>query len=259
MAFWVKPGAADGPQSIVLDTNQHGVRISESGNFVMRFNNLDVETNFAATPGVWRHIELVHPTTGGARMYIDGLGAAAANGGYNTGDEAPLVVGSNTVGTLSNFGGGTAEFFTGVVDELSMYVLGTSDAGTDYGTYDFVEDNAIAAATFGPSPNLLDINQDGSVSGDGTGPAATDDVTAFVEGWQTRTLVNGILVPDVNTIASGDVNVDGIVNIADWALLNAANPAVGAAILANLSGVPEPSSVVLLAAGLALCGCRRRR
>lgn len=259
MAFWVKPGNADGPQSIVMDTNQHGVRISEGGNFAMRYNGLDFETNFEATPGAWYHIELVQPTTGGARMYIDGLGAAAATGGYNTGDDAPLVIGANTLGTLSSFTGGNAEFFTGVVDELSMYVLGTSDAGTNYGTYDFVADNAIAAATFGPSPNLLDINQDGSVSGDGTGPAASDDVTAFVQGWQTRTLVNGVLVADVNTIANGDVNQDGIVNIRDWAELNAANPSVGAAILANLGAVPEPTSLMLAAAGLAGCLCRRRR
>jgi len=137
--------------------------------------------------------------------------------------------------------------------------LGTNDAGTAYGTYNFVEDNAIAAAELGPSPNLADVNRDGSVSGDGTGPAATDDVTAFVEGFDFFNLVHGQLVGDLNTIDKGDVNVDGFVDISDWALINAANPVVGAAILRALGAVPEPSSCLLAIAALSGCCLRRVR
>ena len=137
-----------------------------------------------------------------------------------------------------------------------MYVLGTSNAGTNYGTYNFVEDNAIAVNELGASPNLTDVNGDGSVSGDGTGPAATDDVTAFVEGFYFFNLVHGQLIGDLNTIDKGDVNVDGIVDISDWALINAANPVVGAAILSALGAVPEPSSCLLAIAGLSGCCLR---
>ena len=257
MAFWVQPGSAAGPQSIVMDTNQHGVRINEDGFYSMRYDEDDFDTNVPATAGVWRHIEVVHPTAGeGAVMYIDGIGVATASGDYDQEDGAPLVIGANTAGTLSNFQGGEEEFFTGIVDELSMYVLGTNDAGTAYGSYSFVEDNAIAAAELGASPNLTDINRDGSVSGDGTGPAATDDVTAFVAGFYFHNLVHGQLVGDLNTIEKGDVNVDGIVDISDWALINAANPVVGAAILSALGAVPEPSSCLLAIAALSGCCLR---
>jgi len=258
MAFWVQSGGASGPQTIVMDTNRHGVRINEAGNFSMRYDNLTYDSNIPATAGVWRHIEVVHTAAGGAQMYIDGIGAAASVGDYNDLDQSPLVIGANTDGTLSAFGGGTEEFFTGIVDDLSMYVLGTSDAGTAYGSYSFVEDNAIAAAELGPSPNLVDVNRDGSVSGDGTGPAATDDVTAFVEGFDFFNLVNGQLVGDLNTIEKGDVNVDGIVNLTDWLAVNAANPAVGAAILRALNAVPEPSSGLLAIASLVGCNVLRR-
>ena len=257
MAFWVQPGAADGPQSIVMDTNQHGVRINDSENFSMRYGGVEFDTNVAATPGTWFHVEVVQTAGGGAQMYIDGNGAASATGGYNVADEAPLVVGANTRGTLSSFEGGTEEFFTGIVDELSIFVLGTSDAGTSFGEYDFVSDNARAIDVLGASPNLADINRDGSVSGNGTGPAASDDVTAFVNGWQFRNFASGRLLGGLNTISRGDINVDGIVNIDDWALINAASPAVGAAILNSLAAVPEPSSCLLAIAGLMACVCRR--
>lgn len=259
MAFWVQPGGGDGPQSIVMDTNQHGVRINESGNFSMRFNNLDFDSNVAATPGEWFHVEVVHTGGAGTFMYINGNGAAQTTGGYNAADDAPLVIGSNTMGTLSTFTGGTTEFFNGIVDELSIYVFGTSDGGTNFGEYDFVDDNAFVIDVLGASPNLADVNQDGSVSGDGTGPAGSDDVTAFVAGWQSRNIVNGSPMGGLDTISNGDINVDGIVNISDWALLNAANPQVGAAVLAALGAVPEPSSCLLALAGFAACGFRRRR
>lgn len=37
-----------------------------------------------------------------------------------------------------------------------------------------------------PNGLIGDLNQDGVVAGDGTGPIATDDVTTFVQGWLTN-------------------------------------------------------------------------
>ena len=265
MQFWAKPGAASGAQTLVMDTNEHGVRINDQGNFSMRYATVDFDTNVPATPGVWRHIMVVVPDSGGAKMYIDGVGEAAAPGGYDVDDVANLVLGSNTAGgeTLGEFSGGTEEFYTGVLDDLSLFVMGTTTtAGTDYGTFDFKKDNDFAAFLLDPNADPLDINGDGSISGDGTGSAATDDVTAFVDGWLFENRHNGITFGDLDTIAHGDINFDGITDLEDWSLLNAANPAMGAAVLQSLAAVPEPGSCLLLAlaglVGLPGVGCKMR-
>jgi len=84
-----------------------------------------------------------------------------------------------------------------------------------------------------------DINGDLRVAGDGTGTFEYDDVVAFVTLWQ-----------QISTIESpnpADLNLDGIANMADWAILNAENPSMGAAILAAFAqqSVPEPGTCFL--------------
>ena len=95
-----------------------------------------------------------------------------------------------------------------------------------------------------------DVNQDGIVSGDGTGLAAADDVAAFVAGW---------LSADHGTAyaqyTNGDLNLDGITDLDDWLILKRNHPAISTlslgAVLANR--VPEFSSItgLLLALGFA--------
>jgi len=108
-----------------------------------------------------------------------------------------------------------------------------------------------------------DINLDGIVSGNGTGPASSDDITAFVQGWGWQ---QG--TANVNSWKKGDLNLDGVTNVADFFLMrNAALNAglvTGASALSNmfsLGGVPEPGSVGLMAvaAGLGLLYRRRAR
>lgn len=87
-----------------------------------------------------------------------------------------------------------------------------------------------------------DINGDGVVSGDGTGPYATDDVTAFVSHWLHTAPVSAPL--------PADLNIDGIVNLGDWGILNTANPPMGQAIFAALGqSTPEPAAWLLLLLG----------
>ena len=87
-----------------------------------------------------------------------------------------------------------------------------------------------------------DINLDGVVTGNGTGTAATDDITAFVQGWGWQ---QG--TANVTSWKKGDLNLDG----------------VGASTLSNLfgasGGVPEPSSLALVAVAASASLCRRRR
>lgn len=86
-----------------------------------------------------------------------------------------------------------------------------------------------------------DLNGDGIVSGDGTGPFASDDVTAFVSFWlQPNTLDH----PN-----PADFNLDGIANLQDWVILNEQLPYLGLAIQNALAGIPEPGGFAWLMLG----------
>ncbi len=110
-----------------------------------------------------------------------------------------------------------------------------------------------------------DINLDGMIRGDGTGPVATDDVSAFVTGWLYD---NGTGAGSYGSWLKGDLNGDGKTNIADFFLLrsalNSAGSGAGLSLASlNVSGVPEPSGLLLAMAGAAAVaawrGRRRRR
>ncbi|WP_146587951.1 alkaline phosphatase family protein [Posidoniimonas polymericola] len=106
-----------------------------------------------------------------------------------------------------------------------------------------------------PAPNGVagDVNQDGLLSGDGSGLAAEDDVTAFLDNWLVRG-VGGV----ESRYRRGDLNFDGVTDLSDWALLNKLNPAIGQATLRGLSGMaPEPSAAVLSLAVSSLLASQR--
>lgn len=98
-----------------------------------------------------------------------------------------------------------------------------------------------------------DINHDGLVSGDGTGPWATDDVTAFIAEWRRISYPNG---PN-----PADLNQSGLVNLSDWwYLARAINDAGGGypEFPVHLL-VPEPGTnllTVLLLLGVVAWGIR---
>jgi hypothetical protein len=94
-------------------------------------------------------------------------------------------------------------------------------------------------SVFPPNGIIGDINQDGQVQGDGTGPAASDDATAFLAHWLA--MGDGSIA---NRYGRGDLNLDGITDLSDWALLNNLHPALGSAVARALktgrNHVPEP-------------------
>lgn len=109
-----------------------------------------------------------------------------------------------------------------------------------------------------------DINQDGMVIGDGTGPWETDDITAFINGWGT-----GGHTTNLDRLMNGDINLDGRTTLADWQLLvdslnetQGSSLADGVSLQALLEGqateVPEPATSTLVVAALAACGLRYR-
>jgi hypothetical protein len=264
LQFWVRPGTppvSGLAQTVVMDTNQHGVRIGADGKFSMRYNNLNFATDVTATPGTWFHIEVVHPKGDrkGSRMYINGVAKANAGGGYDTADDSALVVGSNTAGIgviAPQFTGGTTEFFTGVIDDLQLFVLGFNGRPVGgHGDFNFEADNAFADFTMSGVPG--DVNNAGGFT--------AADVTAFIAGWGKENVVNGQRVGDIVSHGQGDLNYDGVTDVTDLKIIQNLLPAAGLPLItAAQLGVPEPSTIMLalLAAGVApraIGKARRRR
>ncbi|MGI9429256.1 MAG: LamG-like jellyroll fold domain-containing protein, partial [Bythopirellula sp.] len=235
--LWANPATVGGSaQTLVRDTDQHGLAIGDNGNWVLRYATQSVDSGVSATAGVWTHAMVVRPTANsGARLYIDGVAVAAAGGSYTLSDNSDLVVGA-TLGA----GSVPTEFFNGTLDELEMFIAGTStDTRTRYGVFNPGTDNESIASqltsTFG------DITLNGTFDG--------GDVTAFVDGWLSENEVNGILVGDINSYQDGDLDFNGIVDIGDAIAFNSAmNDAGMGSLFAQLGGasVPEPASMSLL-------------
>ena len=257
--FWVKPSSAGQgnalAQSLVVDTNEHGARITANDTWSLRYAGDDFDSNIPVTFDQWHHVMVVRPfgPGNGARMYVDGVAVAAAPGGYDGGNVEDLVIGSNTsLDVDGNFAGGTAEFFNGVVDDLTMFVLGdNSDSdlnppGQNYGSFVVETDNQFIAGSL--TGVAGDVNQDGVLD--------SGDVDDFVAGWNSRNLVNDIQLGDLTTLASGDLNFDGLTDLQDAVILDNALLAQGAGL--NLALLPEPATLTLLGIGLMFARRRRR-
>jgi trimeric autotransporter adhesin len=251
--FWVRP-TSTATQTLVMDTNRHGARIS-SGVFSMRYNGIDYNSTLAVVPNTWYHVEVVRPAgaANGSRMFVNGVAVAAAPGGYDD-DWADLTVGTNTDGDdqLSpGFTGGTAEFFSGIVDELKMFVIGTSTSTTpvNYGAFNLAVDNDFVA-----SPVTGIKNVAGDVTNDGVLDNA--DKAAFIAGWLDRRVVNGIQIGDMVSRLQGDLTLDGITNIHDLLILQNALSGAGLGTITaeELAGVPEPTTAALLLSAAIVIG-----
>ncbi len=251
MQFWVKP-TSTAVQSIVMDTNQHGVRIDANGKFSMRYADVDYESTLSVVPNTWYHVELVRPAgvANGVRMYINGNAVAAAIPvhDYSSDTDTPMTVGANT--SLSG------EFFGGVVDDLREFVMGstTSGAVVNYGTFNLLTDDAYVASPVTGLKNIAgDVNNDGFLT--------QADKDAFITGWMHKRLVNGIEIGDMTSHAQGDLNLDGITDIQDLVIMQHAltGSGLGAISAAQLTSVPEPSALMLLMCSPCLIALHRSR
>jgi hypothetical protein len=253
--FWVRPTSTS-TQTLVMDTNDHGVRINSTGKFSMRYADVDYDSTVSAAANTWYHIELVRPAgdDSRSRLYVNGVAAAvSAPLDYHPSDtDTNMIVGANTTGD--------GEFFKGIVDDVRMYVYGTStDANhvTSYGTWNFATDNGYAASSVTGLKGVAgDVTNDGLLT--------TADKTAFIAGWMHKRVVNGFQIGDMLSHSQGDLNFDGITNILDLAIMQNAltSAGMGAITAGDLSGVPEPTTAlmaILAALPLAFVRNRRRR
>ena len=241
-------------QDVVLDTQQHGLRISSSGTWVMRYAGIDNDSEVSVAFDQWSHVMVVKPDTfNRSEMYVDGNLAAITSGGYDVSDDAELVVGANTDDDTNNVG--MSGFFNGVLDDLELFVFGVSQAIViDYGSYVFAEDNDFA------SKMLTGVDGDVNLDNDLT----SADIDAMAAGWLNTKVVDGIQLGDLETRMLGDLDFDGRTDLNDVFLLREAfaaaaitlEPGAWDAFSAN---VPEPASgAMLLVAGLGLALWRYR-
>jgi hypothetical protein len=264
--LWVYPtGPNPGTvQSVVSDLNQHGVRINAAGNWEMRYNGAITNSNRAAAFDQWSHIMVVRPfgvatPNGGSILYLNGEAIAAAAGDYNAAP-APndfLIVGGEPADANQIV---DAEFFRGVVDDMNMFVLGTVQTGPHPApgayNFEFGKDNTYATlpvGTSGLSGVAGDVNQDGQVN--------AADIDAMVSGWGKEKRVNNVRAGDKLTIRDGDLNFDGLTDLADVFVLHTtllAGTGSGFDFSRLPGGVPEPSTLVMAIIVLAgLTRCRR--
>ncbi len=257
---WVRPnsGKQGVRQDIVIDTQQHGIYITENDTWGLLFGGRETDTGVSVAYDQWVHVMNVTAAGGGA-LFLDGS-AAGVDQGFYFGEATALTIGANQ--------DGTDNFFQGTLDDVKLFVFGDNSGttetnnnpaavGMDYGDFSLAEDNewiVAQLANLGVT-DAADVNLDGTVNG--------ADITAFLPGWKSQNVVGGAQVGDWTSRQNGDLNFDGTVDLGDVFILH--NGLLAAGVQGGfpfqaLEAVPEPNTMSLIAfGGVAFLQFTRRR
>ena len=241
--LWAKPTVTAARQDLVLDTEQHGIYITENDTWGLQFRNANNDSGVSVASTTdgngWAHVMAVtDPDPGNAAnglLLVNGVAVAIQQTFYDP-STAALSIGSNLAGD--------GNFYNGVLDDVRIFLWGdnsdqlgedgvaggTNGAGglnadgRDWGTFDLSTDNDFIA-----SLNLQDgdATGDGLVMGDGSG-GENDDVAFFIDHYRDQQLLGDAVVGDLNSRQNqADFNYDGLTDIADWLILRANHPYTG--------------------------------
>ena len=245
--------------------NVHGFRRGNSSTQMSRWgtNEISSDTVIETTWGVSDNNNNVVTTTNGGvdvlTLYSHFDRPTASSPGVVDSDEAIATSGDSGGSVFMRNAGGQwllAGVMTNVMtlsgqaeaNLLGRAYYGQGTAFADLSTPHYYQQIADKRAQSDYSA-LGDINLDGIVSGNGAGAWATDDVTAFVQGWLHEQADGDIL-----SWKKGDLNQDGITDLNDFALLRTAlGDSIATADLQSLlsgaggaASVPEPGSFLLM-------------
>ena len=197
-----------------------------------------VETDVDVVVGEWTHLAVLRSGVG-VTMYVNGSVAVSSTGFFNTWPTNIRLGGDQA---LTNV-------FRGQIDDFS--IAGLPDA------FDQADDNTVAfdpardldffvdmGVTF--SGLLGDVDQDNDVD------QGDYDIWSSNAGFN-----NGLRQGDPGTLLLGDIDQNGRIDLSDFNIIQ--REAREAGNLITLTGVPEPTSCVMLISAVTLALARRRR
>lgn len=271
--LWVYPTDVDGVAEYVIDdADEHGFNITTAGFFLSEVRDNRINSPYPVEQDTWAHVMLVRDSVGlgGAAFYVNGLVGVTHTPDYDSNSVTNLLVGANAeddAGTTQDPNvQSPPTFFSGIVDEIELFV---TDDGSNYGAFDYTEDNGYFTDVWLPMQSGYGFtlntgtghNSQQWVKGDINFDGVFDelDVDAFVAGWLSKKADiagTGPQVGDYESLALGDLDLDGDTDLGDWIRLRQYNLAAAAGLklpsLSQLNAVPEPSSLMLAAAVSAL-------
>jgi hypothetical protein len=260
-------------QDIIRNSNAHAISITANNNWGLVTGPITpLDSGVPVAFDQWSHVMQVSGATNlsngatksGGALFVNGVIVKASSNAYTFSVNHPFTIGAQQF--QGDIGGATpsepSNFFKGVVDDADVFLWGTNVSDFNYGKFNAGEDNDWIKTQLVGIP-LGDINLDGQVSGNGTGSATTDDVTALIQNFRYRRVIDGLQLGDWESRQHGDLNFDGIVDLQDAYVLRTGLKASGLGTLdfrLLVGSIPEPATAGFALSFLATaCLMRRRR
>ncbi|MEI8165300.1 MAG: LamG-like jellyroll fold domain-containing protein [Chloroflexales bacterium] len=187
-----------------------GIGIS-NGSIGVESNNSEVVWTSTVNDGVWHHVAVVYPGSGGiaaASVYVDGVKLTTVSSTWQGSTALATTSGAAFVGSLA----GTSAYFPGTIDELRVWNVartqaqiqaakGTELAGTEAGLVAYYPFNqGVAGGTNTGVTTLSDLT-----SGASTGTLSGVALTGATSNWVSGAPVTALVLPTATTTNTATV------------------------------------------------------